>query len=459
MSPGVPAHTPGAATRAGSTGPAATTGPGATTGPVATSRLPAAEVVADGVLRPRADGLLEAYLPSPTVQAHAANLAVLPGGDLGCVWFGGTQEGVADICVWFSRRPDDETSPWSEPVRLSHDPDLSEQNPVLFVAPDGVLWLFWTAQRAGNQDTAVVRVRTSADAGRTWDDQRTLLAKDGEGVFVRQPPVVLPDGRWVLPTFACVPVPGERWVGDRDTSSVWVSDDAGAHWQEQPVPDSTGAVHMCVVPPAGDGGWTAFYRSRWADHVHRSTSSDGTAWSAPVPTELPNNNSSIQAVRLAGGRTAMVLNESSRLDATARRASLYDEIDDDGIAEGAAPAVVAVAVARDEAAEVVQGGSTQDVAAPRVAFWGAPRAPLTLAVSGDDGRTWPWRRVLADGDGYALSNNSRDGLNRELSYPSVVEGADGTVHVAFTHHRRAIRYVRVPSGEVPGAGETAADRT
>jgi predicted neuraminidase len=80
-------------------------------------------------------------------------------------------------------------------------------------------------------------------------------------------------------------------------------------------------------------------------------------------------------------------------------------------------------------------------------------------VSGDDGRTWPWRRVLADGDGYALSNNSRDGLNRELSYPSVVEGADGTVHVAFTHHRRAIRYVRVPSGEVPGAGETAADRT
>jgi predicted neuraminidase len=344
-------------------------------------------------------------------------------------------------------------------VRLSDDPDLSEQNPVLFVAPDGVLWLFWTAQRAGNQDTAVVRVRTSSDAGLTWGDQRTLLAKDGEGVFVRQPPVVLPDGRWVLPTFACVPVPGERWVGDRDTSSVWVSDDAGARWHEQPVPDSVGAVHMCVVPPSGSGAWTAYYRSRWADHVHRSTSPDGCAWSAPVPVELPNNNSSIQAVRLAGGRTAMVLNESSRLDATARRASLYDEIDDDGIAEGAAPAVVPVAEGEPGGtAPRHAGGPAHDGARPRAAFWGAPRAPLTLAVSGDDGLTWPWRRVLADGDGYALSNNSRDGLNRELSYPSVVQGQDGTVHVAFTHHRKAIRYVRVPADQVPGAGETAADR-
>jgi predicted neuraminidase len=53
--------------------------------------------------------------------------------------------------------------------------------------------------------------------------------------------------------------------------------------------------------------------------------------------------------------------------------------------------------------------------------------------------------VLADGDGYALSNNSRDGLNRELSYPSVVIDDTGDLHVAFTHHRRAIRYLHLPA--------------
>lgn len=402
----------------------------------------AVEFVADGVLRRRDDGLLEAFLPSPTVQAHAANLAILPGGDLGCVWFGGTQEGVADISVWFSRRPDDESSPWSEPVRLSDDPARSEQNPVLFVAPDGVLWLFWTAQHAGNQDTAVVRARTSTDGGATWGEQRDLLVKDGEGVFVRQTPVVLPDGRWVVPTFACVPVAGEVWVGDRDTSSVWVSEDAGATFVEQPVADSVGAVHMNVVQPGPDGGYTAYYRSRWADHVYRSTSPDGITWAPPVPTELPNNNSSVQATRLADGRVAMVLNEASRVDATGRRVSLYDEVDDTGLVEGAAPAVEEVSP------------TTLPHGEERRAFWGAPRAPLTLAISSDDGRTWPDRLVLATGDGFALSNNSRDGLNRELSYPSLVQSPDGTVHVAFTHHRKAIRHVRVPLGAVPGADRT-----
>ena len=56
-------------------------------------------------------------LPSCGVQSHAANLATLPGGSLGCVWFGGTQEGLSDICVWFSRLARG-ASAWSTPVRL-----------------------------------------------------------------------------------------------------------------------------------------------------------------------------------------------------------------------------------------------------------------------------------------------------------------------------------------------------
>jgi predicted neuraminidase len=384
--------------------------------------------VTDGVVRRRPDGLAEAFLPTRTVQSHAANLAVLPGGDLGCVWFGGTQEGVADISVWFSRLPFGELR-WTGPVRLSGDATRSEQNPVLFPAPTGDLWLLHTAQHAGDQDTAVVRARVSADGGETWGPSRDLLAIAGGGVFVRQPPLVLPSGRWLLPTFTCVRVPGRRWSGDRDTSSVWYSDDSGATWREAAVPGSTGCVHMNVLNRPG-GGLVAYFRSRWADHVYRSTSADGVTWEPPRPTVLPNNNSSIQAVAF-GGLTAMVLNESSRLDAVARRASLYDEIDDDGIVAGAAPRTVPL----DADAEAADGHE-------RTAFWGAPRAPLSLAVSADDGETWPLRWELADGDGYALSNNSRDGLNRELSYPTIVVVA-GDLHVAYTHHRRAIRYLHI----------------
>jgi predicted neuraminidase len=162
----------------------------------------------------------------------------------------------------------------------------------------------------------------------------------------------------------------------------------------------------------------AFYRSRWADNVYRSVSTDGGhSWSAPRPTELPNNNSSIMALTLAGGEIALAFNESSAADATGRRLSLYDDIGGD---EPAAPPSTG-----------------------RSAFWGAPRAPMTLALSSDGGLTWPHRRNLEVGDGFCMTNNSKDKLNREFSYPSLCQTPDGAVHVAYTYWRQAIKYVRV----------------
>jgi predicted neuraminidase len=383
----------------------------------------------DGVIRSRADSpdRRDAYLPTSTVQVHAANLMTLANGDLGCVWFGGTQEGVPDICVWFSRlTPGSDT--WSAPVQLSDDQTRSEQNPVLFPTPTGELWLLFTSQHAGNQDTAEVRYRVSTDDGVTWGPVRTLFpATDRGGIFVRQPVVVLPTGRWLLPIFHCVTVPGRRWVGDADTSAVMISDDAGATWREVAVPESTGCVHMSVVP-VGDR-LTAFFRSRWADAVYQSWSDDdGETWTTPAPTELPNNNSSIQATALSDGRLAMVLNPVRAGVDTPRRLSLYDEIDDEGLA--------------DTQSHVEEAPAEDDPGGQR-AVWGTPRAPMTLALSADDGRTWPMRRDLETGDGYCLTNNSREGLNRELSYPSVHQTPDGLLHVAFTYHRRAIQYVTV----------------
>ncbi|MBM7415763.1 MULTISPECIES: exo-alpha-sialidase [Nocardiaceae] len=381
---------------------------------------------ADGIVRPTAEpGRRDALLTPPEVQNHAANLAVLPDGSLACVWFAGTQEGVPDISVWFSRRDGDE---WSQPIRLSDDGTRSEQNPVLNVRESGEIWLLWTSQHAGNQDTARVLRRISPDGGRTWGETDVLIPEtEAGGVFVRQPMVTLPSGRILLPVFHCVRIEGRKWVGDRDYSGVMVSDDDGVTWREVVVPDSIGCVHM-NIGRLSDGQLVALYRSRWADHVYRSVSDDdGDTWSAPVPTELPNNNSSVQFVVLADDRLALVYNESSREDATARRLSLYDEIDDHGIAEKQ---------------ETVEEDSPLDDGDPRHAFWGAPRAPMALAISSDRGVTWPVRRNLEEGDGYCLSNNSRDGLNREFSYPSIV--ADGrTLHVAFTRFRQAIEYCEV----------------
>jgi predicted neuraminidase len=365
---------------------------------------------------------VDAFIPSPCVQNHAANLMELPDGSVGCVWFGGTQEGVPDISAYFSRL-DPATDIWSEPMRLSDDPTRSEQNPLLFPAPDGALWLIWTAQISGNQDTAIVRRRVSHDGGRLWGEVQTLFdLRPTGGTFMRQPIVVLDNGDWLLPVWYCKTIPGRKWVGDEDTSGVKISSDGGQSWSEHEVPGSLGCVHMNIVD-LRDGTLAAFYRSRWADSIYVSRSTDrGRNWSVPEATELPNNNSSIQVVRLANGHLAMVYNASSAADASGRRLSLYDDIEDD-TDDGKVAAPIATGV--------------------RSAFWGAPRAPMTLAISEDGGRTWPHRRDLEVGDGYCMTNNSREGLNREFSYPSIRQTADGKLHIAFTYFRQAIKYVRV----------------
>ncbi|MDQ0870127.1 putative neuraminidase [Arthrobacter sp. V1I9] len=387
-------------------------------------------ITPDGAVK-RADGADFAYLPAPTVQSHAANLLTLPDGRLGCVWFGGTQEGVPDISIWFSAL-EPGSSQWSSPEQLSDDSARSEQNPILFTNADGALWLLYTAQKAGNQDTAEVRRRISTDSGRTWGEVETLFAaNETGGVFVRQLPVVLPSGRLMVPIFRCITVPGEKWVGNSDDSAVMISDDAGATWSEHVLPGSLGCVHMNIQPVA-DGSLLALFRSRWADSIYESRSTDdGSTWSEPVPTELPNNNSSIQFTALADGRLALVYNHSRAEASTERRLSLYDEIDDDGLAEE-----------QGQLAEPVPGAASSDDGS-RKAFWGTPRSPMTLAISEDSGRSWPIRRNLDVGDGYCLSNNSRDGLNREYSYPSIHQGPDGSLNIAYTYFRQAIKFVRV----------------
>lgn len=375
--------------------------------------------VRDGIIseHPRDERVETAMLPSSCPQNHAANLLPLPDGSLMCVWFGGTQEGVADISVWGSRLLPGSRQ-WSEAVKLSNDASRSEQNLVLFLTPDNVLWLLWTAQISGNQDTAIVRYRQSTDLGQTWGDIATLL--DKPGTFIRQPVTVLDNGNWLLPVFYCRTQPGEKWVGNDDISAVKISADKGKTWRDVEVPQSLGCVHMNITALPG-GTLVALFRSRWADNIYYSQSVDnGESWSVPEPTELPNNNSSIQVTTLASGELALVFNHMSAAGALERRASLYDEIDDGD-----------------------NSRKEPEVTSGRSAFWGAPRAPMTVAISADGGKTWPWQRNLDEGDGYCMTNNSLDKRNREFSYPSIKQGADGTLHIAYTWFRQAIKYVHI----------------
>ena len=383
----------------------------------------------NGVLKAAAPGRAEALLPSPMVQNHAAFLHLLDDGALACAWFGGTLEGKSDISIFASVLATGATA-WGPPQRLSFDTAHSEQNPVLFTAPDDRLWLFHTSQPSGNQDECRIRM---AEVRRDAADPLTLTATEGRyldlprGCFVRAPVVVRDDGAWLLPIFRCIQRAGQKWNGSHDTAALGVSLDQGATWRLEDLAQSTGCVHMSPVP-LGEGRLAAFFRRRQADWVYRTESLDGGhSWSVPAASDVPNNNSSIAVIRLQDGRVAMICNPVSAAQSTERRVSLYDELGEDDARPDADPA----------------GGC--------VPVWGVPRAPVALCLSEDGGNTFALRLLVEEGPGTCLSNDSTDGRNREMSYPWLLEGPDGAMHLAYTYHRRAIKYVRLsPGWDGPG---------
>lgn len=129
----------------------------------------------------------------------------------------------------------------------------------------------------------------------------------------------------------------------------------------------------------------------------------------------------------------MVFNDISAAQATERRLSLYDEIEDEKSParrlrqwssrrrrRAAAPRSGNAARA-DDAGHL--RGRRQDLAAQA-----QPRSR---------------RRLLA-------LTNSQLQLNREFSYPSIKQTPDGQLNIAYTFHRQRIKYVRVAEDWVRG---------
>ena len=348
-------------------------------------------------------GTVEARLPDggyPT--AHAPALLELPNGDMLCCWFAGTYEGSADIRIICSRLERDGDR-WSKPVDISGDPTRSEQNPSLFYGPDNAVWAVYTAQldrQAGKdnmQFTSQIRCQKSTDGGKTWGPYETLFAR--EGSFCRQPIQVLANGRWIFGNWLCTDsVDGLSG----DPTAFQISDDQGKTWRQVDMPNSRGRVHANVVE-MDDGHLLAFMRSREADFIYRSESFDwGDTWSEPKPTPLPNNNSSISALRLQSGRVAIAYNPTCTPDPK-----------------------------------------------PGKAAWPGLRCPVAVALSEDAGLTFPIGRWMERGEGFMGEENRTN--NKQYEYPYLMQSRDGMLHLAYAAFTRlGVKYVRFSEEDVLG---------
>ncbi|KRE32316.1 sialidase family protein [Paenibacillus sp. Soil724D2] len=236
----------------------------------------------------------------PFLSCHASTLELLPGGDVIAAWFGGTREKAGDVAIWISRRGD---KGWTPPVKVADQGDVPHWNPVLFRTNKGILFLYYkVGTNIAEWETMVIR---STDNGHTWTSPLPLVEGDkgGRGP-VKNKPIVLHDGTIAAPASL-----EPAW-----DAFVDLSFDGGETWTRSeivPLEHSRMKGKGIIQPTLWESvpGIVHMLTRSTEGSIYRSDSMDGgRTWCAAYPTELPNNNSGIDLVKLNNGTIALIYN-------------------------------------------------------------------------------------------------------------------------------------------------------
>jgi len=240
----------------------------------------------------------------PFKECHASTLIRLDDGSFLVAWFGGTKEKNPDVGIWLSKGT---PGNWSAPLQAVKIRNDAHWNPVLARDEKGTVYLYF---KVGKEiPTWETWVTTSIDNGTTWSNPVELVKGDrgGRGP-VRNKPILLSDGTWL--------------AGASHEEGQWEvfvdhSKDNGKTWEATPYltldrnqfngrgviqptlwESTPGNVHMLVRSTNGK--------------IYRSDSKDyGKTWGALYATDMPNNNSGIDLVKLTDGTLVLAYNPVS----------------------------------------------------------------------------------------------------------------------------------------------------
>ena len=194
---------------------------------------------------------------------------------------------------------------WSEPIRVSADPNVAHWNPVLFQNDDGTITLYFKV----GKDTEYWKTYYSVSTdGKNWAAPRELVPGDNSGGRgpVKNKPIRLKNGTILAP--ASTEIDG-KW-----RAFVDISTDNGKTWNRTPEIDSSflGFFKVPMIQPtlweSKDGSVHMLTRTK-VGRIYRSDSYDGgKTWCSAYPTNLPNNNSGIDLDTDDSGRIFLVYN-------------------------------------------------------------------------------------------------------------------------------------------------------
>lgn len=341
--------------------------------------------------------------PTQEKHVHSSSIVECPNGDMLAVWFYGSGERTANDVRLQGARLKKGSSTWSPVFEMADTPELPDCNPVLYIDADDKLWLFWLVVHTNRWERGILKYRTSTDYQRTgapkWDWQDIILLKPGEGfagaLKAGFKELAYPEPMWaeyakaytdMLVDNASDPIKTDMgWMGRTpvltlqsgrilmplysdgfNVSLMAYSDDKGATWQTSGPIVGLGNIQPAVVERS-DGTLKAYMRDNGAmpKRIIEATSTDqGETWTVGTDMDFLNPGASVSACSLKGGRWVLVYNDAEH-----------------------------------------------------------GRHNLAIALSEDEGETWPFKKMLV----------SSEDRKSSFGYPTVMEGSDGNIHLSYSY--------------------------
>lgn len=339
--------------------------------------------------------------PLRSEHNHAPGIVECPNGDILVSWYRGSGERKADDVAVYGARLRKGSKEWSDTFLMVDTPHFPDCNTAMFIDDQKRLWLFWPVILANTWESCLTKYLVTSDyesegAPRwQWQDIIPLIpenfeermtaaldelekkrgdsATEHEKQFVAHVRKTMQDKlsnrlSW-QPRCKPTQLPSGRIVLPlyTDTYSVSlmaISDDGGRTWFASEPLVGYGNIQPTVLR-RDDGTLVAYMRENGPrERVRVCESKDeGRTWGPVTEVDaLPNPGAGIDGVRLANGHWVMIYNDTTR-----------------------------------------------------------GRNSLALALSKDEGRTWPVQRHLEQQE------------QGSFHYPAIIQGADGTIHAVYSY--------------------------
>jgi arylsulfatase A-like enzyme/predicted neuraminidase len=375
----------------------------------------------------------ELIFPFDHLHNHGSSIVECADGSLLTCWYRGSGERRADDVLILGARRRKHEKEWSKPFLMADSPGFPDTNPCMFIDPRGRLWLIWQAIVANEWHTAITKYKIASDftddGPPRWDFADTLLLKPGpEFNDLVQKQTDIDETRVdrfpaeEQPKIRAYLAERRRRAADKYFSRMgWMT-----------------RVHPLVVE--GKRLIVPLYSDGYDFSIMAISDDWGQNWTASAPLVSDGGVQPSLAQRRDGTIVAYM-----RDNGPPPKRVLSSESKDRGMTWS--PVVDL---------ELFNSGASVEVVSLRSGNWllvnndvEKGRHRLSVHLSDDEGRTWKWNRPLEFNEPGPDANHA--------SYPSIIQGADGTIHATYTftvngknevvapdgkRHREAIKHVR-----------------